>query len=59
MTAATTAASVQGGSQWVQAGPLTFAQDLTKTADRITGVAELAIPLLAGEAPYRAGRLCV
>ncbi|NMI55962.1 hypothetical protein FNV62_07175 [Streptomyces sp. RLB3-17] len=44
MTATTTAASVQGGSQWVQTGPLTFNHALTTTAERISEVPELTIP---------------
>ncbi|MEU4462609.1 hypothetical protein AB0G20_02615 [Streptomyces sp. NPDC024017] len=43
MTATTTAATAQGGSQWAQTGPLAFNHPLTTTAERITEVPELTI----------------
>ncbi|MEH0518922.1 hypothetical protein QBA38_07715 [Streptomyces stelliscabiei] len=42
MTATTAAATVQGGSQWVQTGPINH--PLTTTAERISEVPELTIP---------------
>ncbi|MDG9710597.1 hypothetical protein [Streptomyces sp. DH10] len=44
MTATTAATSVQGGSQWVQTGPLSFRRALTTAAERISEVPELTIP---------------